>query len=684
MLKLVIFDLDGVIVDTAKYHYLAWRELGYELGIEFTQEQNEAFKGVSRLACMDIMCTLANKEDMPQDERNRIANKKNDIYLELIKDITNSELLAGVENLLRELKQAGIKVALGSASKNAVPILKKTGILHYFDTVIDGNKVKKAKPDPEVFELAAQTAEVANAECVVFEDATAGVEAAIAAGMAVVGIGTKESLPNAEVVFANVGEVSVEFLLRAVTNDRYRPKYHISVPAGWLNDPNGLIFYKGEYHVFYQHYPHDTVWGPMHWGHAKSKDLIRWEYLPIALAPDMDHENVGCFSGSAIEHDGKLYLIYTGAADDANGTHLQTQCVAYSEDGINFTKYEGNPVLTAADLPEDCQVNAGEFRDPKVFKKDDAFYMVVVAKAAAGNILLYKSRDLLSWEYVRAIANGEGGNMGVMFECPDLFELDGKDVLITSPIAIKRSGHRFFNTSSTLYFGGKMNWETGEYAKECHDEIDIGTDFYAPQTLCDDRGRRIMIAWAQMWHRTMPTNVLRHNWAGSFSIPRALKWKDEKLMQTPVEELRAHRVDHVMYRGEKVEGVRRFDGVAGDVCELVVNVDMGDANNFSIAVLKTENEKVVIWLDDSRITIDRSCMGNPILGNESIPVNSRWIPYHKKTVKLDILIDKSIVEVFVNDGEYAMTVTAYPEGTAAEIEFFADGAAVIDIDKWNI
>ena len=210
--ELVIFDLDGVLVDTAKYHYLAWHKLGLTLGINFTEEQNEDFKGVSRMACMDIMCKHANREDMPQEERVTLANSKNDNYLELIDSINHEELLTGVERFLAELKEAGIKIALGSASKNALPILEKTNILHYFDAIIDGNKVSKAKPDPEVFVLAAQTLNIAPENCVVFEDAFAGVEAAKAAGMACVGIGTKENLPEADCVYNNVGEVTIEIL----------------------------------------------------------------------------------------------------------------------------------------------------------------------------------------------------------------------------------------------------------------------------------------------------------------------------------------------------------------------------------------------------------------------------------------------------------------------------------------
>ncbi|ONI45598.1 hypothetical protein AN641_03745 [Candidatus Epulonipiscioides gigas] len=479
-----------------------------------------------------------------------------------------------------------------------------------------------------------------------------------------------------------------QHIAQTVTNDKYRPKYHISSPVGWINDPNGLIFYKGEYHAFYQYYPYDTIWGPMHWGHAKSKDLIKWEYLPVALAPDMEYEKIGCFSGSAIEQDGKLYLVYTGASENEQGQHVQTQCIAYSDDGINFKKYEGNPVLSADDLPEDCRANIGEFRDPKVFKHGEHFYMVVVAKSCetAGNILLYKSDDLLKWDYVNSLVQGDKDNFGVMFECPDLFSLNYTDILITSPIDINRKGHRFSNTSSTLYFSGNVNLKTGEYDYNHYDEIDIGTDFYAPQTLFDNKERRIMIAWAQMWKRTMPTNVLKHNWSGSFSIPRKLSVKNDKLIQVPVEELKQYRKNHVHYENEHIKDVREFDGVYGDVCELIVNANINQTNNFAISLLKTDNEHFVIHVDkeNHKIVVDRSCIGDTILGNERIPVNFRWIPYFDENVKLNILIDKSLIEIFVNDGEYAMTFTAYKKGNDAKIEFFADGNAIIDIDKWDI
>ena len=210
-IELAIFDLDGVLVDTAKYHYLAWRELGRTLGIEFTEEQNEAFKGVSRMACMDIMCELADQTDMSPSERERIANTKNEHYLNLIESIDESELLPGVVSLFDHLKAKGIKIGLGSASKNALPILEKTNVLSYFDVIVDGNKVSKAKPDPEVFVKAAQDLNIDAKHCVVFEDAFAGVQAAKAAQMHCFGIGTVENLPNADEVFATVGDAITKF-----------------------------------------------------------------------------------------------------------------------------------------------------------------------------------------------------------------------------------------------------------------------------------------------------------------------------------------------------------------------------------------------------------------------------------------------------------------------------------------
>ncbi|NCT08908.1 MAG: beta-phosphoglucomutase [Flavobacteriia bacterium] len=211
MKKGIIFDLDGVIVDTAKYHYLAWRKLANRLGFEFSQKQNELFKGVSRKRCMDILLEMGNVT-ATQEQKEAWMIEKNDDYLAFIEEMDDSEILPDVPKMLHFLKDNTIPIALGSASKNAKPILEKVGLLSYFDAIVDGNNVTKAKPDPEVFLLAAEKLGVEATNCIVFEDAVAGIEAANAANMMSIGIGEKEVLSEATFIFKDFTEISINFM----------------------------------------------------------------------------------------------------------------------------------------------------------------------------------------------------------------------------------------------------------------------------------------------------------------------------------------------------------------------------------------------------------------------------------------------------------------------------------------
>lgn len=202
-MKGAIFDLDGVLVDTAKYHYLAWKKLADQLGIDFTEADNEQLKGVSRVRSLEILLELGGIEK-DELEQSRLRELKNNWYLAFIKDMTEKELLAGAKEYLLQLREEGVKISLGSASKNAVSILKSLNIYELFDEIIDGTKVANAKPDPEVFLKAAEGLGLKPNECVVFEDAQAGVQAGKSAGMYVVGIGTKENLPEADEVVAGL------------------------------------------------------------------------------------------------------------------------------------------------------------------------------------------------------------------------------------------------------------------------------------------------------------------------------------------------------------------------------------------------------------------------------------------------------------------------------------------------
>lgn len=211
MKKGFIFDLDGVIVDTAKYHYLAWKKLANELGFEFTKEQNELFKGVSRKRCLEILLEIGNRTATQQEFDTWMVEKNVD-YLKYIENMDASEILPDVPKILAYLKENNIPIALGSASKNAQPILEKVGLLHYFDAIVDGNNVTKAKPDPEVFLLAAKHLGVNADDCIVFEDAVAGVEAANAAKMISIGIGKKNILNEADYIFNDFTEISISFI----------------------------------------------------------------------------------------------------------------------------------------------------------------------------------------------------------------------------------------------------------------------------------------------------------------------------------------------------------------------------------------------------------------------------------------------------------------------------------------
>lgn len=215
--KAFIFDLDGVIVDTAKYHFLAWQKIASELGIEFTPEHNEELKGVSRVRSLDIILTLG-KITASQEDKNKWLKQKNEDYLSYLIDMDFSEILPGVLPVLRFLKENNQPIALGSASKNARPILEKTGIIGYFDAIVDGNDVSNAKPDPEVFLQAAKLLNITNQSAIVFEDSVAGIQAANSAKMTSVGIGAENILHEAQYIFKDFTYMDTSFLEAMIKN----------------------------------------------------------------------------------------------------------------------------------------------------------------------------------------------------------------------------------------------------------------------------------------------------------------------------------------------------------------------------------------------------------------------------------------------------------------------------------
>ena len=293
-----------------------------------------------------------------------------------------------------------------------------------------------------------------------------------------------------------------------------RLKYHFEPKKGWMNDPNGLCRFDGKYHAFFQYNPFARVWGRMHWGHAVSEDLVNWEELPIALFPDKDYESSGgCYSGSAIEKDGVLYLFYTSVSEKLG----QTQSVATSRDGIRFEKYGNNPVIAAA--PKD---GSREFRDPKVFEFGGKYMMVCGSgKDGVGKILLFESEDLLNWSYKGVLF--EDKSCGKVLECPDFFKL-GEDYVLMFSVMKKQ-------LYSTVFVVGSFDGEN--FVEKYRVSPEAGPHFYAPQTFFDG-SRRIMIGWMYSWTKAPDKNA---DYAGALSAPRELKIVDGKLLSYPVKEL---------------------------------------------------------------------------------------------------------------------------------------------------
>ena len=464
-----------------------------------------------------------------------------------------------------------------------------------------------------------------------------------------------------------------------------RPLFHLTPLVGWMNDPNGFCVYKGEYHLFYQYYPYNTVWGPMHWGHAKSSDLLHWTYLPCAMAPDTAADAGGCFSGSAVElPDGRMMLVYTGVQPAATGhRELQAQCVAFG-DGIDFEKADGNPVIQQADLP-DPKYSPFDFRDPKVWRGEDGKLYLVVGNRhddRQGSILLYQSEDGLQWSFVTELDSSDN-TYGRMWECPDFFRLDGYDVLLTSPQEMRATGefHAGYGTVAVL---GHYDAEARRFTREAIQPIDNGLDFYAPQTILAPDGRRIMIGWMENWE-TCNGAQRNHPWFGRMSLPRELSVRGGRLVQRPVREIESLWQDTVAHHDVILNGTASYDGVAGRLIDMTVKLRLVDAacRRFTLRIAMDDIHYTGIRCDLARgeLTFDRSHGGS----SRDI-VHTRHIRAEMKDGQLilRLIMDKDSVELFVNEGERAISALIDTPLEAEGITFISDAPIKLDIDMHRL
>lgn len=457
-----------------------------------------------------------------------------------------------------------------------------------------------------------------------------------------------------------------------VKNERMRQRYHFMPETGWMNDPNGLIYFKGKYHFFFQHNPYKGFWDSMHWGHAVSEDMLHWEYLPLALAPSEIYDNDprgGCFSGSAIEHDSKLFLMFTGTTNEGKG-YEQTQCIAYSEDGIHFEKYKENPVLTAPEgVPTDL------FRDPKIWKHEDTYYMVCGAsRDNKGQALLYRSKDMFHWTFFNVLAESRG-EWGFMWECPDFYSMGDKYVLMFSPMGA--------GEHTAVYLVGDFDYETGKFNYHVTGEVDWGFDYYAPQSFLTPDGRRIVVSWANGWE-WMPLwkdwgPTYKEGWCGSFNIPREVRMMGDGTLQfLPIVEVETIR-ENPKQKDELVVMEEETELTAGNgVCfELKLKIDLEntDADKLELVLRCGEGKKTVCLFDfkNAEMSVDRN------EGDGWSRGISRSVMYLKGKRELDvhILSDQSSLEIFTDQYQNNHSNNIFAGDAQNQLKIRAYGGRVV-------
>ena len=461
-------------------------------------------------------------------------------------------------------------------------------------------------------------------------------------------------------------------------DDRHRPRYHFTPPRNWMNDPNGLIQWQGTYHLFYQHNPFGALWGNMHWGHAISRDLVQWEHLPIALAPDNDGaDDGGCFSGVAFDADGTPTIIYTGVRKPDH--EPQRPCLATSDDPLlrTWTKFSGNPVIP--DPPEG--IDAVIFRDHTVWREDGFWYQGIGSGIAGegGTVLVYRSADLLTWEYLHPLVVGDATQTdpfptGTGWECPDFFRIDGRAGLV---FASHGPG------------GLNVAWLTGEYIDQrlvpaATGLVDAGPSFYAPQSFTDDSGRRVMFGWLR--ERRADDAQVADGWSGAMTLPRILSIsEDGTLLSSPAPEVESLRGSRTHVQRAEVAADGSVPSISGDTVELLARFAAGAKPVGLIVRHDPETGEHV------RVTVDRAT-GTLVLDTTgaSRDPDARGMSTVERVslagdepVTLRVFIDRSVVEVYLND-RIAVSDRVYPLSRHATCIAVIEPDHLKSLDVWEM
>ena len=411
--------------------------------------------------------------------------------------------------------------------------------------------------------------------------------------------------------------------------NEYRLKYHMMPPIGWLNDPNGLIYFKGRYHLYYQFNPYASAPGKMCWGHFVSDDLISYVDDGVALKPDI--EDASAYSGGSIECDGKIHAFYTLHIENENG---KSEEVYRAVSSVGFCFDQGIKVFDNEYLP--ANISRTDFRDPCPVKIGDTYYVFVGGKDEAKNkgviiVLMGKTPDRLYY----AFTIGPFYELGEMGECPSYFRIGEKDVIIVSGCNVPERGNDFKNINSSVFIVGRIDFENGKMEVDYIREIDKGDSFYAPQFI---RGidEPVMIGWLEMWEKKYPTQEKNHGWVGAFSIPRELSFKDGEICQLPVKALDGY-----------------LKEVPAGVVPKCADISLKFNGEGSLKIKGSDGEVVVG--NDSGVYLDTNLTNN-MFGCVR-RTNSSF-----KECEVRILLDVSSIEVFVDGGKEVISSRIYIDG----------------------
>jgi fructan beta-fructosidase len=477
----------------------------------------------------------------------------------------------------------------------------------------------------------------------------------------------------------------------------WRPQFHFTPLKNFMNDPNGMVYYKGEYHLFYQHNPFGNTWGHMSWGHALSTDLVHWSNLPIAL---FEEDQIMIFSGSAVvdwknssglcqNSDPKdpscLVALYTG-----HGKGKQTQNLAYSNDrGRTWTKYSGNPVI---------DINSNGFRDPKVFWHEATRqWIMVTVLAGEKKVRFYGSADLKKWNSLSDF--GPAGATGGAWECPDLFQLgvnaaqhQSRWVLIVN---INPGG--VAGGSGGQYFVGQFDGI--RFINDNSDSqklwVDYGKDFYAAVTWSDihcSDGRRILLGWMNNWQYANEVPTLP--WRGAQSIPRVVTLKQFsegiRLVQDPIIEIQKLRDRHFHLGTENIGGnsTPLTAPVSGDALEILAEFRLASASEFGFKLRKGPSEEIRVGYDarNRRIFVDRTDSGKVKFNADFMGRRAGEMSPQNEKVRFHIFLDRSSVEVFGNDGQVVITELVFPTLDSKGIQLYSLNGSVklVSLDIWEL